>query len=246
MVIWPDVWANTVSAHFYHIAGIPEVPVSARIASETGQVLYDKSRHKESLLMSVYYNYYGPSHYYAMLSQGAPGPGDKDTFIQGAMAVDLPFYTVKTPPHPLGRHGGAGGQGFHMVGMGQKNPVDDYYYAPPTPNHLHTKENWDDYNAAHGNNANSLDPAKPKVFFIHQMLAKLRPGMILRPELHTHKAEDGGWRRMWVEKEGVTQTFGYDAEAVLWKILEEASCVDRVEPEACETLKEYRKAVFDV
>ncbi|KAK7679537.1 Golgi alpha-1,2- mannosyltransferase [Cerrena zonata] len=43
----------------------------------------------------MYYNYYGPDYYYPLLSQGAAGEGDKETFIAAAHKLKLPYYQVK-------------------------------------------------------------------------------------------------------------------------------------------------------
>ncbi|KAJ4297805.1 mannosyltransferase [Kalmusia sp. IMI 367209] len=245
LVVFPDIWGSTVSAHYYHIAGIPEVPISTPLASETGQVLIDKSKHQESFLMTLYYNYYGPSHYYTILSQGSAGPGDKDTFIQGATAVDLPFYAVKTSEMGLGRSGGFGGEGFHMLGMAQRDPSEDFLYGPPMPNHLHEEDSWDDDDAADAEGSVALTrPRVPRPMFVHQMIFKIRPGLILRADVNSYKNAEGGWQRMWTSDEDSVKTFGYDAEKVLWEVLEHVSCLDGIEPEACDKLKEYRAAVF--
>jgi len=241
LVIWPDIWGNSISSHYYHIAGIPEVPVSQRLSPETGQVMIDKHRHRESLLMMVYYNYYGPSHYYAIFSQGNAGPGDKDTFVPGAIAVDLPWYQVRTRTFMLGRW--KGGQ-FRMVGMGQRDPAEDFMYGGPVPNHLQGKENWEESGMA-GNTGKAAAPQLPRPMFVHQMVMKIRPGLILRPDVLSYHTDDGGWQRMWTAEEDAVKTFGYDAEAVMWEVMEEASCLAGVEPEACDKLKEYRAAVFN-
>ena len=52
--------------------------------------------------MMVYYNYFGPDYYYPLQSQNGPGQGDKETFSAAAVAVNSPFYGVKTPCQPLG------------------------------------------------------------------------------------------------------------------------------------------------
>ncbi|SSD58954.1 related to Alpha-1,2-mannosyltransferase MNN5 [Saccharomycodes ludwigii] len=64
--------------------------------SESGQMLMDKVRHLDTLLLSLYYNVYGPAWYYNMFSLGGAGEGDKETFIGAAFALDNPYYQIKS------------------------------------------------------------------------------------------------------------------------------------------------------
>ncbi|KAG8530431.1 uncharacterized protein KY384_004933 [Bacidia gigantensis] len=105
LIIWPDYWANTASPLFFSIASIPTISSAGdRASTDSGQVLLSKSKHALTLLLIAYYNVYGPSHYYPLLSQGAVGQGDKETYLAAAMALNAPFYDVKTPILQLGFH----------------------------------------------------------------------------------------------------------------------------------------------
>ncbi|OGM48764.1 hypothetical protein ABOM_002940 [Aspergillus bombycis] len=86
LVTWPDFWASSVSPAYYNISQQPMPPMTERQSSETGIFLVSKKTHYLTLLLAAYYNYYGPSHYFRLLSQGAPGEGDKETFLQAATA----------------------------------------------------------------------------------------------------------------------------------------------------------------
>jgi len=55
-----------------------------------------------TLLLITYYNFYGPSHYYTLLSQGAVGQGDKEAYLAAAIALNTTFFDVKTPIAQLG------------------------------------------------------------------------------------------------------------------------------------------------
>ncbi|CAI4043476.1 alpha-1,2-mannosyltransferase MNN5 SKDI_10G0340 [Saccharomyces kudriavzevii IFO 1802] len=66
------------------------------LTTESGQMVIDKIRHFHTLLLALYYNVYGPTWYYKMLSQGTAGEGDKETFIAAAHALNVPYYQVKT------------------------------------------------------------------------------------------------------------------------------------------------------
>lgn len=71
------------------------------ISTESGQLLVDKQKHLDTLLLSCYYNYNGPSFYYPLLGQGYAGEGDKDTFIAAAHVTHPSesgsYYQIQTP-----------------------------------------------------------------------------------------------------------------------------------------------------
>ncbi|EFQ31314.1 uncharacterized protein GLRG_06458 [Colletotrichum graminicola M1.001] len=83
LVTWPDFWLETTSPSYYRIsnAGLPPPRPLTRRSSESGILLYDKATHADDLLLATYYNWFGPGCFYPLLSQGARGEGDKETFL---------------------------------------------------------------------------------------------------------------------------------------------------------------------
>lgn len=131
LVTWPDYWYSTTSPLFYQIAGIPEDKIPSpglRASSETGQLLISKSIHWRTLELVAYYNFHGPTHYYKLLSQGAVGEGDKETFLAAAHALGAPFYAVGTPIDTIGFHNNGL---FKPTGMLQASPIDDLRRSRP-------------------------------------------------------------------------------------------------------------------
>lgn len=155
LVLWPDLWRRSTSPSYYDIAGIDvDTNVKVRnsyflsdkrgtskdpksfsmhdckgaipeASSETGQLLINKQVHFQTLVLSMYYNYFGPNYFYPLFSQGAAGEGDKETFIAAAHKLDLPYYQVKEFNREFGpinrrtnRH--------ELFGMGQYDPIIDY------------------------------------------------------------------------------------------------------------------------
>ena len=126
LVTWPDYWIATEDRIFYTIAGLDSYPKGLPAKStESGQLLIDKKRHLSTLLLAVYYNLYGPSYYYQILGQGAPGEGDKETFLAAAVALGQPQYRVKHDLTALGFREEKTRR-FHGKGMVQYHPSDDY------------------------------------------------------------------------------------------------------------------------
>lgn len=94
------------------------------LSTESGQVMIDKGIHWYTLLLSLYYNVHGPNLFYRLFSLGAPGEGDKETFVGAAFALDKPYYQVFTSVSTLGYSDSKGE--FHGVGIIQKDPLQDY------------------------------------------------------------------------------------------------------------------------
>jgi alpha 1,2-mannosyltransferase len=242
LVTWPDYWAQTISAHFYHIAAIPEVPSQSRLSTETGQLLLNKDIHRESLLMMVYYNYYGPDYYYILLSQGSQGAGDKETFVQAALAVGLPYYQVRTAPGGLGR---VMGKEFKGTGILQADPTLDYEYLTPMRSHIHKTELWKDADLAHpAADALHKVPPKPKPLFIHQNTLKLDPAQVLQDKHSPTFEPDGTPHRMWGKKNDMEKLVGYDIEARLWNVIAEEGCRGNETSLTCKELRQYVGKVF--
>lgn len=97
----PEIYKNEnpKNAPFHDLEGT--IPDSS---TESGQLLVNKSKHLETIILSLYYNYNGPSHYYPLLGQGYAGEGDKDTFALAAKAVhsNQSYYQVKSPVGAMG------------------------------------------------------------------------------------------------------------------------------------------------
>lgn len=235
LVTWPDFHANTASASFYHIAGLPVPPITR--GSESGQMLLNKHVHRESLLMMVYYNYYGPEYYYTLQAQGGPGQGDKETFVAAALAANAPFYAVKTPIRALGFH--RDGQ-FIFAGAAQADPIEDAQYDPPAPNPMLPNYQWtktDKYRSG------EIGARKARAFFVHTVSdhSKINPTKVLRIGGKAWEA-NGKQHRIWGEEKSLLDVFGYDVEKRMWECVGMEAC--RIDQELCGDVKSYYETVF--
>lgn len=95
------------------------------LSSESGEIFIDKRSHMKTLILSLYYNLYGPYQYYPLLSQGSSGEGDKDTFIAAANYYGESVYTMKEICGSLG-YWTDNHKEFHGVGMEQFDPIIDF------------------------------------------------------------------------------------------------------------------------
>ncbi|KAL4779360.1 mannosyltransferase putative-domain-containing protein [Aspergillus varians] len=235
MITWPDFWQSSVSPLYFQISKKEETPMNGRQTTEAGAFLISKKSHLRTLLLSAYYNYYGPSHYFRLLSQGGPGEGDKETLLQAASAVDEPFYAVSERVQAIGHPAPDGLSGSAMA---QSDPIEDH--ALVSQGLLRV-----------------LDPsvgAAPRVFFIHANYPKFNPGgNIWGTEFETAPTvrPDGSDGRAWMVPEDVIQRFGYDAEKAYWEELKLISCDPDIEfqtwkskVETCHKVEQYWGNVF--
>lgn len=234
LVTWPDYWASTISPLYFTISRQPEFSTTDRATTEAGVFLVSKKAHSRTLLLAAYYNYHGPSHYYHLLDQGAPGEGDKDTFIQAAAAVGEKFYTVSEKVADLGRRRYEWNDNDIIhVAMLQADPVEDYK--------LTQQGKWRVEDT-------SVAPA-PRAFFVHANLVKFNPGDKLLDE--SSNEYDDGRRRMWTAPETSVRRLGYDVERAAWEEAMAVSCTLGAAFETweagdglCEDVQRHWEAVF--
>ena len=203
LVSWPDFWIATEDSAFYTIAGFQSYPTGLPLrSSESGQLLISKEKHLSSLLLAAYYNVYGPTHYYPILSQGAPGEGDKDTFLAGAIVLHRTWYRVREHTGSVGLTDHQGG--FHGKGMIQYDANEEWSLREYT----HT--------------------AQPRPFFLHANTPKMNVGRLVLGEekdLFMPYAGDAEEPvRLWGGEEKMVKKFDYDIEKVVWEIMVDMAC----------------------
>ena len=231
LVTWPDYWINTEDAIFYKIAGMstfpPGMPARSR---ESGQLLVNKDPHLTTLILAAYYNVYGPDYYYAIFSQGVSGMGDKETFLEAAVVLGLPYYAVKQRVGTLGYF--QSNKEFKGGGMIQYHAGDDF--AP----HNSTK--------------------KPRPFFLHANVPKMNLGHLLDqphlfdPTIKLKNDELPKPIRIWGSKEDNVKSLTRDIEKEVWKELVSVGCQLQYvlkdwknKAHLCERAKDHYHEVFE-
>jgi alpha 1,2-mannosyltransferase len=246
LITFPDFWTSTVSPLFYKIAGGLDVPpVASRPTSESGMLVLDKARHADTLLLAAYYNYNGPSHYYALLSQHAAGEGDKETFLQAALVLDglrqqgvyrqptawmkpgvgvkKGYWDVKMMPSVLGRSGPKGT--WRGMFIQQVDPTEDYravMAAVEKAEHRTKRGEEDDFltdSAFLATTANlTLEHDRSRVMFFHHNGVKPDFTHIHDPNSGIVQInEEGRYLRMWEDPGWMIRDFGRDVEKLLWE-----------------------------
>ena len=197
LVIWPDFWVSTESPSFYTVVGLGTMPSNLREASsEAGQLLINKRKHIKTLLLAVYYNIYGPDFYYPLLSQGALGQGDKETFMAAAMVLDLPYYRIKTGVKAVGREDGIERKGSGMV---QVDPMADFQKQD-------------------GDESKQLRAA-----FLHANTPKMNAGHLV-DEGDLLTVNDQKPLRLWGPRDEQIKEFGSDLEKTVWELVVQTGC----------------------
>ncbi|PNS21011.1 Alpha-1,2-mannosyltransferase MNN21 [Sphaceloma murrayae] len=232
MIVWPDFWISTESPSFWSIAGLKSFPSDLPVtASETGQIMVNKGTHLKAVLLATYYNLWGPGHYYPLLSQGAVGQGDKETFMAAAVAQNLPYYRVKERVRAVMNDDGEHTRGRAML---QHHAGDDF---------ANVKQFTDNYMIA--------EPRPVRPFFVHANIPKMNAGHLM-DEGDIFSKGDGRKRwRLLGTKENQVKKFGMDLEAVLWELMETTACelADKLEdwkrrPRLCERMHEHVEALI--
>ncbi|EMC93301.1 glycosyltransferase family 71 protein [Baudoinia panamericana UAMH 10762] len=204
LILWPDFWFPSESHLYFDIAGIPAPDVHKQSSTEAGEIMYSKSKQEAGILLAAYYNYYGPDFYYPLQSQGAPGEGDKETFLWASIATNTSYYAVREPVNALGYRSSAGDwRGSAMV---QFDPFQDYH--------------------------NATTPYRPRPFFLHVNFPKIDPGQIFIPEhlsfgvLTPVLDSDNSMRRIWHSTTPAALEFfmGEDVEKAMWEEVKDIAC----------------------
>lgn len=226
LVTWPDFWVSTTSHYFYEIAGIPVPPLDSRRSSESGIMIYSKRLQAESLLLATYYNYYGPGLYYTLFSQGAQGEGDKESFLHAALALEKPFYDVRTPVRVIGQW--LNGT-WHTAGMKQSDPIEDWSLSRADS----------DSEDESKDKAEHEEDARP--MFIHNNLVKMDVAHVFE-SINDWRNETGDLVKLWGTTDDVVRQFGYDVERVLWEELCAAAC--EIDGSSCERTKKHFEYLY--
>lgn len=197
LLTWPDFWASSASPFYYQIASQSVPAMESRQSTESGEVLISKRTHLRTLLLCTYYNFWGPTHYYRLLSQGAAGEGDKETFINAAMALNEPFYQVSEPICAMGHRTEGGLAGSAML---QFDPIEDYQMAQKKDGR-----------------AKGSSTAAPRAFFIHANFPKFNPATVFSKQaVNPAFNDDGTYTRAWTIPEDKIKAFGADVEKQFW------------------------------
>lgn len=221
---------------------LDKIPLHDRVgampdpSSESGQLMISKRTHMKQLLLALYYNYYGPTHYYPLFSQGAAGEGDKETFLAATIVTKKSFYQVGKFLDALGnlRDGN-----FNGNGMGQFDPVQDYKWQQEKEK-LRAKLKGNEYFEA-------VDKLrKPKMLFVHANYPKLNP-WIMKNELDTIDKDGKRYRLYGL---GMKVRTGQDFEAMVWDHMDTLLCDLNLNVEAfknvdrkalCTEIKEHKE-----
>jgi alpha 1,2-mannosyltransferase len=232
LVTWPDASVSTTSHWFYEVARTP-MPLDARRSTDSSVMLFSKRIHSSSLLMATYYNYFGPKHYYPLISQASHEDGYKETFLQAAMVWDESFYDVKTPARILGAQRNGTRQ---ASGMMQSNAIQDFKIQKqakevgkvPTFDEKFRVEEAEFY-------------ARP--MFVHSNLIKMDLRHLFdKPDVFVDQA--GKKMRIWGSRDDVVDAFEYDLEQVLWNEMEDAACGMGGMTTECNAIRKHNREVF--
>jgi alpha 1,2-mannosyltransferase len=260
MVLWPDFWFPSESPYFFEITGLDAPQLHARPAVESGEMMFSKQKHGTTLMLAAYYNYHS-SYFYPLLSQGAPGQGDKDTFHWAATVINSnkSFYLVHEAVVALG-HTDSNGV-FVGSAMAQSDPGRDYEQV-----HLdHGSEETTEFGKSNAKPQQNLpahitDPRHNNTdhtppLFVHANFPKFDPSTIFyHGEENTARPlfdSNGTAVRAWLPAQEAIDYFGYDVERAFWAEIQYIACnwegmfrIWEGRSDICYNVKMYRGRVF--
>jgi alpha 1,2-mannosyltransferase len=208
LVLWPDFWKATENPVFYDIAGMGKLPENLPpTGGETGQILVDKRYHMQTLLATAYYNIFGPGWYYELLSQGALGMGDKETFLAAAVVTGTKWTRVHKGAETVGYQDSDGHQ--KGGGMVQFHPGDDL-----------ARQRADKAGNEEGKGRKEKG-VKVRPAFIHANTPKMNAGHLVDEGDLKH---EGKRVRLWGNKKQAVKRFGKDIERAVWIELVDVGC----------------------
>ncbi|EGW34206.1 uncharacterized protein SPAPADRAFT_70356 [Spathaspora passalidarum NRRL Y-27907] len=192
-------------------------------SSESGQLMISKRTHFKPLLLALYYNLYGPTHFYPLFSQGSDGEGDKETFLAATVTLRHPYYQVSKFLNALGHFQNGD---FVGCGMGQYDPVEDYYTGELRKEL--SKITDQKVLATVKEKNNRFLTSGPRMLFVHANFPKLNPWK-LRIE---RKIYNSNGERIRLYGTGMKRITGYDFEWVQWNNMKQLLCVNNFKLEA--------------
>ena len=120
----PNVHGNIFTEHDRQEVPFHDLEGSiSELSTESGQLIINKHTHGQTILLALYYNFYGPNLFYKLFSLGEQGEGDKDTFVAAAVVTRQDYYQVKSFIKTFGYSDS--NNNFQGVSMGQRNPLID-------------------------------------------------------------------------------------------------------------------------
>ncbi|KAL2006603.1 hypothetical protein VTN00DRAFT_9271 [Thermoascus crustaceus] len=244
LITWPDFSASTASPIYYEISSQGRSPaLTERASTEAGQLFISKKRHHLTLLLMSYYNRYGPSHYYPLLTQAEdPDAGEQETFLAAASALGAPFYATSERIRLIGHRNPADNNNIAGSATVQFDPVRDHQ--------LTGAGKWRAKNE-------SVAPL-PRAFFIHtHHPSKFNPATIFdfqdpsSGESPT-RGPDGKNSRAWTAPEETIHSLGYDVENHFWQEVKVVACELEFKFQSwknkwgiCEHVMNYWHSVFE-
>lgn len=254
MVMWPDLWRRSTSPAYYDITGIEvDKSYQARnsyfegdgrgkssnpslisfhdlkgalpeASSETGQMMIDKEKHFSTLILSMYYNFYGPDFYYPLLSQGAAGEGDKETFIAAAHKLNLPYYQVNEFNREFGPVGKNNKREY--FGMGQYDPIIDYLQSQdPERRNVPQTEYASDQQDGSKSNYDFHYYKSSSLMFVHANWPKFYLADMFERNSHGRGPKDSENRRRRLYTDYILkETHNFDVELHVMKHIELWAC----------------------
>lgn len=134
LILWPDFWASTESPRLYSVQDT--VPDWRSYGDDMrtvdmGQLLVSKSQHSTTLLLAIYYAYFGEALYDSLLMQSTAGERGSQSIKSAAHYLRTPYYMIRRYVEAVGYPDlDKSTHDFRGVAMLQATPSDDFHRQP--------------------------------------------------------------------------------------------------------------------
>lgn len=130
LILWPDFWLASVSPSMYEIQQEDTPPPSHRTV-DLGQFVISKSTHFSTLLLSIYYTYFGGMLYDDLLKQSNGGEAGSQAIRAASFFVEEHGLLIDQRVSAVGYIDQEAGNAFHGVGMLQSFPFKESESTTP-------------------------------------------------------------------------------------------------------------------
>lgn len=238
LLFWPDFWASSESPAMYDIQQNPERKKMARFDSvrtvDLGQIAISKSQHKETLLLSIFYTFYGPKLFEFLQNQSSAGDRGAQAIKFAARFVKKKYFMVKRQVEAIGFPNSDKDNAFQGVAMRQSFAIDDFSSIPvekhrPLFIHQSNPTLHPAYIMDRDVTVFKAVPEDQKITTVQEINSIDQADPIKIPTLAPIKQDGGAHHRLWEWFDGKNMANGWgniDPEKVVWEEIAKVACID--------------------
>ncbi|PWN31390.1 uncharacterized protein FA14DRAFT_95163 [Meira miltonrushii] len=235
LLFWPDFWASSISPAMEDIQQNSDEKMTKLDSIRTvdfGQLAISKSQHRDTLLLSIFYTFYGPNLFEFLQNQSSAGDRGAQAIKCAARFARKRYYQVKRQVEAIGFPNHDQKDAFQGVAMRQSFVADDFNAVPsekqrplfirqsnPTLHPAYIMDRGVTVFKAPEDQKNAIEE--------HDSINDSDPIRI--PAISPIKEDAGAHHRLWEWFDGKNMLNGwanFDPEKVVWEEIAKVACID--------------------